>query len=258
MRPPHGGRPAPPASRRADRDRPGRSSAERPDRARVPKRAALGALGSIADRRRVGAAGSHVRLRHPVHDPRHRHRGPRGTAGRRRPGHSRPDRNAGRQHPEPLRHNPGLPDDPPCSRARTSPPGTQRHHGRRTSDGRCATQNAPSAAIGSVCSGVPCGTSKRPPPTPILGPRCVRASPGLPGPARHLYGRRPSPGPPGSRSRSGRASRPPRRRIAPAGADASHQQGSRQPWRARTRHASGLSLLAVRAHVTMHRQSGCR
>jgi hypothetical protein len=40
--------------------------------------------------------------------------------------------------------------------------------------------------------------------------------------------------------------------------DASHQQGSRQPWRARTRHASGLTLLAVRAHVTMHRQSGCR
>lgn len=49
------------------------------------------------------------------------HRGPRGTAGRGCPGHGRPDRSAGRRHPEPLRHNRGLPDDPRCSRARTSP-----------------------------------------------------------------------------------------------------------------------------------------
>jgi hypothetical protein len=52
-------------------------------------------LGSIADWRRVGAAGGRIRLLHPIYDPRHGHRGPRGTAGRGCPGHGRPDRSAG-------------------------------------------------------------------------------------------------------------------------------------------------------------------
>jgi hypothetical protein len=46
-----------------------------------------GGLGSIADWRRVGAAGGRVQLLHPIYDPRHGHRGPRGTAGRSCPGY---------------------------------------------------------------------------------------------------------------------------------------------------------------------------
>jgi hypothetical protein len=37
--------------------------------ARMPGRPALGRLGRIADRRRVGPAGGHVRLPRPVYDP---------------------------------------------------------------------------------------------------------------------------------------------------------------------------------------------
>jgi hypothetical protein len=39
------------------------------DRARMPSRPALGRLGRIADRRRVGPAGGHIRLPRPVCDP---------------------------------------------------------------------------------------------------------------------------------------------------------------------------------------------
>jgi hypothetical protein len=60
----------PGVGRRAGRGRPGRSSAERQNRTRVPgRRPALGGLGSIADRRRVGAAGPQrlAPLRDPVY-----------------------------------------------------------------------------------------------------------------------------------------------------------------------------------------------
>src|ERR1700749_4376546 len=48
-----------------------RGRTERADRTRMPGRSALGRLGRLADRRRVGPAGGHVRLPWPVHDPRH-------------------------------------------------------------------------------------------------------------------------------------------------------------------------------------------
>src|SRR4029077_15282429 len=84
--PPRGGRPAPAPAPRPGHGRAGRSRTDRSDRARLPGRPALGRLGSIAHRPRIGPAGGRVRLPQPLPDSRRGHRCPGNTAGRHRPG----------------------------------------------------------------------------------------------------------------------------------------------------------------------------
>ena len=104
----HDGGPASSAGRGTGRRRAGRSRTDRADRARMPGRPALGRLGSIAHRRRVGPASSRVRLPQPLYDPRHGHRCPGDAAGHHHPGDRGPDGPPGHDT-----ENPGVLDTEP-------------------------------------------------------------------------------------------------------------------------------------------------